>query len=222
MGTTRLLIAENIRKSYPSTAGPATVLNGVSFTLDSAESVALAGESGSGKSTLLHILGGLDSPDSGSVTLGGTSITHSNDLGRAAMRRDRIGIVFQQFNLIPSVDTAANIAFQAHLANRYDPDWCEVLAERLGLADHLGKYPEQLSGGQQQRAAIGRALAHRPQLILADEPTGNLDEATSDAVLSLMLELAAETGAALLIVTHSSRLARKLGRQLHLERGKLR
>ena len=222
MRNTGLLTARNIRKSYPGADGPIPVLHDVSLAIDRAESVALTGESGSGKSTLLHILGGLDDIDSGSVVLDGASISQSSDAGRAEIRRSRVGVVFQQFNLIPSIDAAANIAFQAHLANRHDAGWCEALAKRLGLSEHLSKYPEQLSGGQQQRTAIGRALAHRPKLILADEPTGNLDEATGDSVLALMLELAAETGAALLMVTHSSRLARRLGRRLHLERGRLR
>ena len=132
-----------------------------------------------------------------------------------------MGLVFQQFNLIPSLDVAANLAFQARLAGVHDADWCRTLAERLGLAKHLDRYPEQLSGGQQQRVAIGRALAARPRLILADEPTGNLDEATGDAVLDLMLALQAETGAGLLMVTHSLRLAARLGRRLNLAGGKL-
>ena len=132
-----------------------------------------------------------------------------------------MGLVFQQFNLIPSLDVAANIAFQARLAGRHDLQWCAALAERLGLSKHLTRYPEQLSGGQQQRVAIGRALAARPRLILADEPTGNLDEATGDAVLDLMLSLQAESGAALLLVTHSQRLAQRMGRRLNLAGGRL-
>jgi len=144
-----------------------------------------------------------------------------DDRARAALRRTTIGIVFQQFNLIPSLDAAANVAFQARLAGREDRTWTAALIERLGLADHAGKYPEQLSGGQQQRVAIGRALAARPALVLADEPTGNLDEATGDRVMDLMLGLAAETGAALLMVTHSGRLAARLSRRLHLAQGRV-
>jgi putative ABC transport system ATP-binding protein len=139
----------------------------------------------------------------------------------AAFRRVSVGLVFQQFNLIPSLDVAANLAFQARLGGRYDAAWTARLTERLGLEKLLDRYPEQLSGGQQQRVAIGRALAGRPQLILADEPTGNLDEATGDAVLDLMLALMRETDAALLMVTHSNRLASRLGRRLHLAAGKL-
>ena len=130
-------------------------------------------------------------------------------------------MVFQQFNLIPSLNVADNIAFQARLANRLDTRWVAQLTDRLGLTEHLFKYPEQLSGGQQQRVAIGRTLAAKPRLILADEPTGNLDEATGDEVLTLMLDLAQQTRAALLMVTHSTRLAARLDRRLHLQRGQI-
>ncbi len=221
MSDTALLAVEGLEKSYPGDAGPVAVLRGISFAMANGETVALTGESGSGKSTLLHIVGGLDTADAGTVRIGGADLGAMGDAGRARVRRERIGVVFQQFNLIPSLSAADNIAFQARLAGRHDPAWCAALAARLGLTDQLGKYPEQLSGGQQQRVAIGRALAPRPGLILADEPTGNLDEATGDAVLDLMLDLAAETGAALLLVTHSARLAARLGRRLHLERGRL-
>jgi putative ABC transport system ATP-binding protein len=182
--------------------------------------VALRGESGSGKSTLLHIVGALESADSGRVVLDGTEVTALAEPAAARLRRGTVAVVFQQFNLIPSLSVAANIAFQARLAGR--PADVEGLARRLGLAEHLGKYPEALSGGQQQRVAVARALAARPRLILADEPTGNLDEATGDRVLDLMLELAAEVGAGLLMVTHSARLAARLGRELVLERGRIR
>ena len=151
----------------------------------------------------------------------GTRLAGLDDRGRSALRRDRIGIVFQQFNLIPSLDVRSNIAFQSRLAGRHDPGWTETLLHRLALADHTGKFPEQLSGGQQQRVAIGRALDGRPPLILADEPTGNLDEATGDAVIALMLDLVAETGAALMMVTHSERLAARLSRRAHLSHGRL-
>jgi putative ABC transport system ATP-binding protein len=183
--------------------------------------MALTGESGSGKSTLLHLAGGLDRPDGGAVLFDGRDIAGLGEAGLAAFRRESVGLVFQQFNLIPSLDAGANLAFQARLAGRHDPEWCARLAARLGLSGLLGRYPEQLSGGQQQRVAIGRALAGRPRLILADEPTGNLDEATGDAVLDLMLALTAETGAGLLMVTHSARLAARLGRRLNLAGGVL-
>jgi putative ABC transport system ATP-binding protein len=216
-----LLRLEDVRKSYATSEGPLEVLRGVSFGLGAGESVALTGESGSGKSTLLHLAGGLDRPDGGAIRFDGRDITGLSETELAAFRRESVGLVFQQFNLIPSLDVAANLAFQARLAGRHDAEWCRVLAERLGLTKFLRRYPEQLSGGQQQRVAIGRALAGKPRLILADEPTGNLDEATGDAVLDLMLALQAETGAGLLMVTHSLRLASRLGRRLNLAAGRL-
>jgi putative ABC transport system ATP-binding protein len=216
-----LLELHDVSKSYPTSEGTLQVLRGVSLRLDAGESLALTGESGSGKSTLLHLAGGLDRPDGGAIRFAGQDIAGLGDGDLAAFRRVSVGLVFQQFNLIPSLDVAANLAFQARLGGHFEPDWTARLTERLGLARLLDRYPEQLSGGQQQRVAIGRALAGRPQLILADEPTGNLDEATGDAVLDLMLTLMAETGAALLMVTHSNRLAARLGRRLHLTAGKL-
>ena len=216
-----LLRLHQIDKSYPTVEGPLQVLHGINLSLAAGKSLALTGESGSGKSTLLHLVAGLDTPDAGEIHLGGTNIVGLNDTALAALRRGTIGLVFQQFNLIPSLDVAANLAFQARLAGRPDPEWLKVLAARLGLAEVLTRYPEQLSAGQQQRVAIGRTLAARPRLVLADEPTGNLDEATGDAVLDLMLSLVAETGAALLMVTHSNRLANRLNARVHLHAGRL-
>ncbi len=216
-----LLSVENLHKSYPGPEGPVAVLRGVSLTLDRGESLALTGESGSGKSTLLHLVAGLDHADGGRVLLDGEDLAALDEAGRARLRRQRIGIVFQQFNLIPSLDVAANIRFQARLKGNDDRDRFARLAEALGLSAHLGKYPEQLSGGQQQRVAIARALAGQPDLILADEPTGNLDEATADAVMEQLLELVAASGTALLMATHSVRLAARLSRRSHLHQGRL-
>lgn len=214
-----LLSLSHVTKTYPSTSAP--VLRGASFDLERGEMLALTGESGSGKSTLLHLIGGLDTADSGVVAVDGTDLTPLDDKGRAAIRRGKVGVVFQQFNLIPSLTVAANIAFQARLAGRHDKNRDHALIGRLGLRDHLHKYPEQLSGGQQQRVAIARTLAPRPDLVLADEPTGNLDEATADTVLTLLQDLVAETGAGLILVTHSERLASRLPRRLHLQGGHL-
>jgi putative ABC transport system ATP-binding protein len=183
--------------------------------------LALTGESGSGKSTLLHLIGGLDTANSGRVAIEGKDLTPLNDAGRATLRRGTVGVIFQQFNLIPSLTVAGNIAFQARLAGRHDQAHDRDLANRLGLDEHLHKYPEQLSGGQQQRVAIARTLAPRPKLVLADEPTGNLDEASADAVMSLLRDLVEETGAGLILVTHSERLAARLPRRLHLRSGRL-
>ena len=195
------------------------VLRGVSLSLTAGTSLALTGESGSGKSTLLYLIGGLDVPDAGHIRIAGTDIAGLDDPGRAALRRGTVGVVFQQFNLIPSLDVAANLAFHARLSRRHDAAWTAHLAERLGLSALLSRFPEQLSGGQQQRVAIGRTLAAKPELVLADEPTGNLDEATGDAVMDLLLELVSETGAGLLMVTHSMRLAARLDRQVGLRAG---
>ena len=214
-----LLDLNDVTKTYPGT--DAAVLRGVSLDLDRGGMLALTGESGSGKSTLLHLIGGLDTADSGRVTVAGIDLTPLDDAGRAALRRGTVGVIFQQFNLIPSLTVTGNIAFQARLAGRHDPARDAMLAERLGLEDHLHKYPEQLSGGQQQRVAIARTLAPQPALVLADEPTGNLDETSSDAVMSLLQELVAETGAGLILVTHSERLAARLPERLHLRAGRL-
>ena len=216
-----LLDVQALTKRFPGDAGPVTVLDGVDLVLDAGETLALTGESGSGKSTLLHVIAGLEPADEGRVHLAGRDLTTLDDTARAELRRESLGIVFQQFNLIPSLTVAQNIAFQARLAGRSNTDWTDALTARLGLSDQAAKYPEELSGGQQQRVAIGRALAPRPALLLADEPTGNLDEATGDKVLDLMMELTLETGAALLMVTHSQRLAGRLSRRLHLSHGRL-
>ncbi|MES2665618.1 MAG: ABC transporter ATP-binding protein [Pseudomonadota bacterium] len=216
-----LLTLSGVTKVFQTGEGPVRVLDGVGLTLGAGQSLALTGESGSGKSTLLHLVAGLETPDAGAIVVAGTDMARATDTVRAQMRRGVVAVVFQQFNLIPSLDVAANLAFQARLAGRHDPAWVADLAQRLGLGAVLARYPEQLSGGQQQRVAIGRALALRPQLVLADEPTGNLDEATGDAVLDLMLGLVAQTGAGLLMVTHSPRLAQRLGGQVRLSSGRL-
>lgn len=216
-----LLLLQGLRKTYATGEGPVEVLGGVDLALAPGQSLALTGESGSGKSTLLHLAAGLDEATGGRIVIAGQDITHAPDAGRARLRRGTVGLVFQQFNLIPSLDVAANLAFQARLADRLDPLWLAELTEALGLSALLHRYPEQLSGGQQQRVAIGRTLAARPRLVLADEPTGNLDEATGDAVIGLLLRLVAQTGAGLLMVTHSTRLARRLDATLHLTAGRL-
>lgn len=216
-----LLRVQGVGKTYRTGGTEVQVLRDVSLAAEAGESLALTGESGSGKSTLLHLCAGLDRPDGGHILIDGQDIAQMGEKDRATLRRDRIGLVFQQFNLIPSLTVAANLSFQARLAGRHDPDWCASLAERLGLAALTRRYPEELSGGQQQRVAIGRALAARPALILADEPTGNLDEATSDEVLALLMQLVADTGAGLVMVTHSRRLADRLDRRLVLTGGRV-
>jgi len=214
-----LLRVIGLKKSYVTPQGRVAVLKGVDMTLDVGASVALMGESGSGKSTLMHLVAGLDDAESGEILIDGVEVTRLSDAGRAALRRETLAVVFQQFNLIPSLTIRANVAFQARLAGRFDPLWQEELIRRLGLAALLERYPEQLSGGQQQRAAIARALAVRPRLLLADEPTGNLDEATADEFMQLALDVIAATGCAFLMVTHSARLAARLDRRIRLSAG---
>ena len=216
-----LLSARDVHKTYDTADGPFAVLRGVDLSLEGGQSLALTGESGSGKSTLLHLIGGLDVPDQGQITIDGADIAAMDDAGRAGLRRGTVGVVFQQFNLIPSLTIAANIAFQARLAGQYDATWVDALTDRLELTSQVAKYPEQLSGGQHQRVAIARTLAPRPRLVLADEPTGNLDEDTAASVMDVMLSLVAETGAGLLMVTHSSALAARLDNRLHLRAGRI-
>jgi len=214
-----VLSVRDLTKTYRSGAEQVTVLRGVNLDVVAGERVALTGESGSGKSTLLHLVAGLDQADGGEIRLADISVSDLTDAGRAALRRDRLGLVFQQFNLIPSLNVRDNLVFQSRIAGKHDAVWHTELVERLGLGDLLGRYPEQLSGGQQQRVAIGRALAVKPLLLLADEPTGNLDEATADEVLSLARDLVARTGCGFLMVTHSARLAATLDRQVNLSAG---
>ena len=197
------------------------MLNGVSMALNPGEAVALMGESGSGKSTLLHVLAGLEAADQGQIWLNGQSIQSATERQRANLRRTQVGLIFQQFNLLPSLTVAHNIAFQARLADRFDAQWIQDLTERLALTPLLDRYPEQLSGGQQQRVAIARVLALRPLLVLADEPTGNLDEATAQQVMALFLDGVAATGSALLMATHSQHLAQQLQRRIHLQHGQV-
>jgi putative ABC transport system ATP-binding protein len=216
-----MLKVVDLTKSYRSAQDVLTVLRGVDLDVGAGESVALTGESGSGKSTLLHLIAGLDDADSGEVWIADAQVSGLSDVARAALRRQQLGLVFQQFNLVPSLNVADNLALQARLAGRHDAGWQTELIERLGLGATLKRYPEQLSGGQQQRVAIGRALAVKPALLLADEPTGNLDEATADEVLRLTRELVTRSGCGFLMVTHSMRLAATLDRQVHLHAGRI-
>lgn len=216
-----MLEVRNLQKSYETPQGKIQVLDGISLDLTNGQSLALMGESGSGKSTLLHLIGGLDTPDEGQILLDGTDVGTLSDAGRAELRRGQLGVVFQQFNLVPSLNVQDNLAFQARIAGRFDTAWQAHLAGTLGLDDLLQRYPEQLSGGQQQRVAIGRTLAAKPQLTLADEPTGNLDEATGDAVLDLTLSLVRDLGNGLLMVTHNPRLAERLDKTITLSGGRV-
>ncbi|MEQ6917725.1 ABC transporter ATP-binding protein [Halomonas sp. SSM6] len=216
-----MLEFRQVAKAYATPQGPLEVLAGVDLALSAGEGLALMGESGSGKSTLLHLAAGLDLPDRGEVRLAGQAISTLSEPARARLRRESLGLVFQQFHLVPSLSVIDNLRLQARLAGCERADSTAELVERLGLTGLERRYPEQLSGGQQQRLAIGRALAPRPALLLADEPTGNLDEATAGEVLDLLMTLVRDTGCSLLMVTHSPRVAAPLARCLKLSRGGL-
>ena len=216
-----VLKLNSIQKSFRTNEGEVPVLSDISLNVLAGETLALRGESGSGKSTLLHIAGALELPDGGNVEIAGRDLSKMDDAERAAVRRRDVAIIFQQFNLIPSLTVASNITFQANLSGPVDKTKIEKIVSALGLADQMKKYPEALSGGQQQRVAIARALVAEPKLLLADEPTGNLDEKTAQAVLEQMLKLVAETDTALMVVTHSQNVAARMDRQLLLIEGKL-
>ena len=216
-GNQIVLSVRNLTKTYRSGGEQVVVLRGVNLNVAAGERVALSGESGSGKSTLLHLIAGLDRADGGEITLADASVSDLSDAGRAALRRDRLGLVFQQFNLIPSLNVEDNLVFQSRIAGRHDAVWHAELVERLGLGGLLKRYPEQLSGGQQQRVAIGRALAVKPLLLLADEPTGNLDPNTADHVFNALMQLVKATRVAMLIATHNMELAGRMDRRVSLE-----
>lgn len=217
--TTPMIEIDSVTKYF----GDKLVLDRVSLRIDPHEVVCLIGASGSGKSTLLRCVNRLVDYDYGTIRLDGV-LVDDPAFGKTGLQK-RAGIVFQSYNLFPHMNVLDNITLaprrvQGQSRAEAEDRGRDVLA-RFGMAGFAASYPEQLSGGQQQRVAIARALAHAPALILADEPTGNLDEATGDAVLDLLLELVTETGAALMMVTHSSRLAARLDRRLHLSRGQL-
>ena len=214
-----ILAARALRKTYLSGDRRIEVLAGVDFTVAPGESVSIRGESGSGKSTLLNLLAGLDTPDSGQIIWAGRS-------GDEAERRaGLLGMVFQSFYLIPELDALANVLMARRIlggVGASDRGRAKELLQRVGLAERSHHLPAQLSGGERQRVAVARALMNAPQLILADEPTGNLDEKTGDAVIELLLGLCAETETALVLVTHNAAYAAKTARALFLHDGVLR
>ncbi|ALU41540.1 ABC transporter ATP-binding protein [Pseudoalteromonas rubra] len=202
-------------------AGYRNVLDGLSWSVSGAEQVALTGDSGSGKTTLLNILAGLLSPDSGTVRINGQAI-HTFNAKQLALYRRTIGMIFQHYQLLSPLNVADNMAFQARLNGRaVSHKEITIMAERLGLGDKLDVYPAQLSGGEQQRVGIARALLNRPSVLLADEPTGNLDSMRSQEVLELLMSLCQEQKVNLIMVTHSRVLAAQLPRQVALRDGRL-
>jgi putative ABC transport system ATP-binding protein len=197
------------------------VLEAMDFTAEAGEFVVVLGRSGSGKSTLLNLLGGMDRPLAGTLRIGDDELTAMDEEARARFRRRAIGFVFQAFNLLPTLTVAENLALPLALNQRRERDLVPAMLERLGLQDRAARYPDQLSGGEQQRVAIGRALIHSPPLVLADEPTGNLDADTSQQVLRLFSELVRERGITLVMATHSSEPQALADRVLRLDHGRL-
>ncbi len=214
-----MLSIRNLKKSFKQPEGDVLVFDGLNFEMAAATSVALLGESGSGKSTLLHLIAGLDSVDAGEINVGDNILANMSEAELAEMRRQQVSLVFQQFHLISTLNIADNIRFQAALCQRYDASYEALLVDRLGLGSQLKKLPHQLSRGQQQRVAIARSLLHRPALVLADEPTGNLDEQSSLEVMALFSSLVKDAGSSLLMVTHSREMAGFLGRSVLLHNG---
>ena len=217
-----MLELRDIHKSYHDGETELEVLRGVDLTLPAGDSVALLGASGSGKSTLLQIAAGLERPDRGEVRILGKSLERMGERDRALLRRRDLGFVFQNFNLLPGLDVQENVLFQRRLIGMPDGDaWTAELLEGLRLTPLLRRPVEVLSGGQQQRVAIARALAHRPQLVFADEPTGNLHDTLSRQVMGLLARLVEEAGSALLLVTHNREMAAFAHRRCRLSGGLL-
>lgn len=222
--TAPLLETQDLIKNYVIGGEMVHAVNGVSLRIDQGEFVAIMGASGSGKSTFMNMIGCLDVPTSGVLRLDGIDTRTLNSDELAEIRNRKIGFVFQQFNLLARTSALDNVAvplIYAGVGPAERRQRAQARLEAMGLGNRLLNTPAKLSGGQQQRVAIGRTLAARPKLVLADEPTGNLDEATGDAVMALLLRLVAQTGAALLMVTHSMRLADRLGGRLHLASGRV-
>lgn len=208
--------------SYPLASGRVDVLRDVNVRIEAGSCVAIAGPSGSGKTSLLLLLSGLERPTSGSVIVDGTDLGSLDADGLADLRRERVGIVFQSFHLLPSLSALDNAALPLQIAGRADAKpLARSMLERVGLSARVGHYPSQLSGGEQQRVAIARALVHRPQLLLADEPTGNLDDQSAESVRELLFELNQELGSTLLLITHDLEFAARCDRVLRLHEGQL-
>ena len=222
MNLDMVLQAQNITREVSSPEGTLTIVRDVSFGLHARESLAITGPSGAGKSTLLALLAGLDEPTSGEVWLAGERLTGLDEDGRAALRARHVGFVFQSFHLVPSLTALENVMLPLELKGRGDArSEASALLAHVGLEARAGHYPRQLSGGEQQRVALARALVGRPAILLADEPTGNLDYATGETVMSLMFELNREAGTTLVLVTHDPAIAARCDRQLRIEAGRV-
>ncbi len=217
---TELIKTEKLNKTYGKGDSAVVAVNDIDLSIKKGQFTAIVGTSGSGKSTLMHLLGGVDDPTSGKVFIEGEDIFKLKDEKRSILRRRKIGFIFQEYNLIPILTVEENIVMPVLLdGNKVNKDEVNELLERLGLADRRNHLPSQLSGGQQQRVAIGRAIINRPSIILADEPTGNLDKRNSEEVINMMFEAVRDRNETLVIVTHEMDIAAMADRIIHLEDG---
>lgn len=212
----------DVHLTLSSAAGPVTILRGIDLDVGAGASVSVVGPSGSGKSSLMSLIGGIERPTAGNIQVDGIDLGGLDEDGLAEFRRDRLGILFQSFHLIPTMTAIENVALPMELAGDRDafPAARSLLSE-VGLEQRIEHYPGQLSGGEQQRVALARALVNRPRLLLADEPTGNLDGDTGRAVVDLIFGACAARGMTLLLITHDPGLAARCGRRLHMDRGRL-
>jgi putative ABC transport system ATP-binding protein len=218
-----VLKAESLTKKVTSPEGMLTIVNDVSLDIAAGESVAIVGASGAGKSTLLALLAGLDEPTSGRVTLAGSDLTLLDEDGRARLRAERVGFVFQSFHLVPSLTALENVMLPLELAGRRDArKAAEETLGRVGLGQRTGHYPRQLSGGEQQRVALARAFVTNPAVLFADEPTGNLDTNTGERIVDLLFGLNAQSQTTLVLVTHDRTVAARCGRVLQMDYGLLK
>ena len=217
-----VLAAHNIGKKVSSPEGSLTILSGVSFSIAPGESVAVVGPSGAGKSTLLALLAGLDLPSEGYVMLNGVNLGKLDEDGRARVRAESVGFVFQSFHLVPSLNALENVMLPLELAGHGDArSAARTIIDRVGLGERWSHYPSQLSGGEKQRVAIARAFATEPAVLFADEPTGNLDTRTGETIMELMFDLNRRSSTTLVLVTHDNSLAARCERVLSLDAGKL-
>ena len=217
-----ILSTKNLRKEFPSGETNLVILDDISFNLEEGNSLAITGPSGSGKSTLLSLLAGLDTATSGDIILDGINLNNSNEEERAVIRKDKVGFVFQSFELLPSLTALENVMLPSELKSEEDPEKKgEYFLNREGLSDRKNHYPNQLSGGEQQRVAIARAFACSAKILFADEPTGNLDPKNGKLISDLLFEVNSETDNALVIVTHDQELASKCDKKIQLKLGRI-
>jgi putative ABC transport system ATP-binding protein len=217
-----IIVTENLGKSVPTSNGLLHILSDINLQVESGESIAIIGESGSGKSTLIGLLAGLDTPTTGSITLNGKSLTRMDEDGRAAMRNQLVGFVFQSFQLMQGLTALENVMLPLELRGDLKAkDAAASLLERVGLSERVTHTPKQLSGGEQQRVALARAFVTRPALLFADEPTGNLDSKTGAKIIDLLFELNLENNTTLILVTHDPSLANRCQRAIKLDAGRI-